>query len=155
MQRLSQLVLVLTGLMCSACVCHPSLYRNVAVDTPTRPNIKTSWSESHDYGFTSVGQFLLNRGESTDNGKLGIRVVDFLPSKCRSLFAEYPDPPRVVLEFYRPGDKLVLCTVTLDGPIANSSIDREEMCGNKTGFSVVGINGLNTHDGWVSFDLRK
>ncbi len=155
MQRLSHILLVLIGLTCSGCVCHPSLYKNVPADTPTRPNIKSSWTESHDYGFTSVGQFLLNRGESIDNGKLGIRVVDFIPSKCRSLFAEYPDPPKVVLEFYRPSDKHVLCTVTLDGPIANSSIDREEMCGNKTGFSVVGINGLNAHDGWVSFDLRK
>ena len=102
-----------------------------------------------------MGQFFLSRGESTDNGKLGIRVVDFIPSKCRSVFAEYPDPPRVVLEFYRASHKQVLCRVTLDGPIANFSIDREEMCGNRTGFSVVGINGLNAHDGWVAFDLKK
>jgi hypothetical protein len=155
MLRLSHILLVIIGLTCSGCVCHPSLYKNVPTDTPTRPTVKTSWTESRDYGFTSVGQFVLSRGESTDNGKLGIRVVDFVPSKCRSLFAEYPDPPKVVLEFYRPADKQTLCTVTLDGPIANSSIDRAEMCGNKTGFSVVGINGLNAHDGWVSFDLRK
>jgi len=136
-------------------VCYPSLYKNVPTDTPTRPNAKSSWTERHDSGFTSVGQFVLNRGESIDNGKLGIRVIDFKSSKCPSLFAEYPDPPKVVLEFFRPTDKQVLCTVTLDGPIANSSIDREQMCGDKTGFSVVGINGLNAHDGWVSFDLRK
>jgi hypothetical protein len=102
-----------------------------------------------------VGQLVLSRGESTENGNLGIHVVGFIPQKCRSLFAEYPDPPQVILEFYRPSDKQVICTVTLDGPIANSTIDREEMCGNRTGFSVVGINGLNAHDGWVSFDLRK
>jgi hypothetical protein len=155
MPRHSYILLVLFGIVCSGCVCHPSLYKNVPADTPTRPSIKSSWTERNDYGFTSVGQFVLNRNESIDNGKLGIRVVDFVPLKCRSLFAEYPDPPKVVLEFYRPSDKQVLCTVTLDGPIANSSIDREEMCGNKTGFSVVGINGLNAHEGWVSFDLRK
>ena len=155
MQHLSPKLFVLIGLMCSGCVCHPSLYRNEPVDTPTRPSIQSSWTESHHYGFTSVGQFVLNRGESIDNGKLGIRVVDFVPQKCRSFFAEYPEPPRVVLEFFTPGDRQVLCTVTLDGPNANTSIDREEMCGSKTGFSVVGISGLNARDGWVSFDLRK
>ena len=155
MQHLSHSVFILLALISSACVCHPSLYKNVPADTPTRPNVRSSWTERHDSGFTSVGLFVLNRGESIDNGRLGIRVVDFIPSKCQSLFAEYPDPPKVVLEFYRPDDKRIFCTVTLDGPIANSSIDREEMCGTKTGFSVVGINGLNAHDGWVSFDLRK
>ena len=155
MPRFTHISLVLASVICSACVCHPSLYKNVPSDTPIRPDIKSSWKESHDYGFTSVGQFVLNRGESTDNGQLGIRVVDFIPSTCRSIFAEYPDPPKVVLEFYRASDKQVLCRVTLDGPIANSSIDRQEMCGNRTGFSVVGINGLNARDGWVSFDLRR
>jgi hypothetical protein len=124
-------------------------------DTPKRPNIKSSWKESHDYGFTSIGPFVLNKGESTDSGQLGVKVIDFIPAKCKSALSEYPDPPQVILQFYRPSNHQVLCEVTLSGPVANTSIDREGMCGTKTGISVVGINGLNAKDGWVSFDLRK
>jgi hypothetical protein len=36
---------------------------------------------------------------------------------------------------------------------ADSSIDREEMCGSRTGITMVGITGKNTKEGWVSFDL--
>src|SRR5689334_13579386 len=102
MLRLSHSVFVLLAMTASACVCHPSLYKNVPVDTPTRPNVTSSWTERHDYGFTSVGLFVLSRGESIDNGRLGIRVVDFIPAKCRSLFAEYPDPPRSFLNSTDP-----------------------------------------------------
>jgi hypothetical protein len=123
-------------------------------DTPKRPSIKSTWSESHDYGITSYGPFVLNKGESTDNGRLGVRVIDFIPRSCSSFFSHSPEQPKVVFQFYRPSDQQVFCEVTLHGP-ANSPIDREEMCGTKTGISVVGINGINAKDGWVSFDLRR
>jgi hypothetical protein len=38
---------------------------------------------------------------------------------------------------------------------ADSSIDREEMCGSRTGITVVGITGINAKKVWVSFDLRQ
>lgn len=65
-----------------------------------------------------------------------------------------PEQPKAIFQFYRPSDNHVLCELTLSGP-ANTSIDREGMCGTKTGISVVGINGINAKEGWVSFDLRK
>lgn len=102
-----------------------------------------------------MGLFILNRGESIENENLGIRAVEFTPSKCRALLAERPDPSRVVLEFYRPADKQIICRVTVNGPISNTSILGEEMCGERIAFSVIGVNGLNARDGWVSFDLRK
>jgi hypothetical protein len=123
-------------------------------DTPVRPNVKSAWTERHDFGTTSFGPLILSKGESSDNGSLGVRVVRFVPRSCRSVFSDSPEPPKAVLEFYRPSDKQVLCQVTLPGP-GNSSIDGDDMCGNKTGISVVGINGINAADGWVSFDLRK
>lgn len=123
-------------------------------DTPTRPTIKSTWSESHDYGMTRFGPLILNKGESSDNGSLGVKVIDFIPRSCSSFLSDSPEQPKAVLQFYRPSDHYVLCEVTLSGP-ANSSIDREEMCGTRTGISVVGINAINAKEGWVSFDLRK
>jgi hypothetical protein len=123
-------------------------------DTPQRPEIRSTWNESHDFGMTRFGPLILNTGESTDNGSLGVRILRFIPRTCSSFLSHSPDQPKAVFQFYRPSDHQVLCEVTLSGP-ANSSIDREEMCGKKTGIAVVGINGINAKDGWVSFDLRK
>jgi hypothetical protein len=122
-------------------------------DTPTRPTAKSTWNETHIWTVKSIGPLILNKGESSDNGALGVKVIDFIPRSCRSFLSDSPNPPKVVMQFYRPSDNQVLCEVRLSGP-ANSSIDSEEMCGTKTGVSVVGINGINAKDGWVSFDLR-
>lgn len=121
-------------------------------DTPTRPDIKSSWNERQYWGVKSLGPLILNKGESSDNGSLGVTVVDFIPRSCNSFFSHTPKPSQVVLQFYRPSDNQVLCTVTLSSR-TNTSIDGEEMCGTKTGVSVVGINGINAKDGWVSFNL--
>ena len=123
-------------------------------DTPTRPTVKSSWNERHISTFTSIGPLILNKGESSDNGSLGVRIVDFIPRSCGSFLDHSPEQPKAVFQFYRPSDNYVLCEVALSGP-ANSRIDLDELCGTKTGISVVGINGINAKDGWVSFDLRK
>jgi hypothetical protein len=123
-------------------------------DTPKRPEIKSTWNESHDFGMTRFGPFILSTGESIDNGSLGVRIVRFIPRSCGSFLDHSPEQPKAVFQFYRPSDHQVLCEVPLSGP-ANSRIDLDEMCGAKTGISVVGINGINARDGWVSFDLRK
>jgi hypothetical protein len=128
-------------------------YLSQMKEDSARPNIKPNWNEKSGNGF--IGVFVLGKGKSIDNGQLGVKVVNFTPSKCRSFWSEYPDSPQVTLQFYRPADHQVLCEVTLPGPMSNSSIDKEDMCGTKTGFSVVGIDGMNTKDEWVSFDLRK
>jgi hypothetical protein len=126
----------------------------MARDTPNRPTIKSTWNESYDYGFTMVGPFVLNKGESTDNGVLGVKIIDFIPRTCSSFLSHNPAQPSAVFQFYRPSDQSVICEVTLSGP-ANTRIDLENMCGAKTDVTVVGINGINAKEGWVSFDLRK
>jgi hypothetical protein len=123
-------------------------------DTPDRPNIKSTWNESQIYGFTSIGPLILNKGESTDNGSIGVKVIDIIPRNCSSFLSHSPQPPKAILQFYRPSDHQVLCEVTLSGP-GNSPIDWEDICGTKVGISHVGISGINAKEGWVCFDLRK
>ena len=120
----------------------------------TRPTKDSRWKDAHVGAIDIMGFFVMSRGESTDNGNLGVKVVDILPAKCRAAFAEFPDDPQVILQFYRPADHQVLCEVTLSGR-SNTSIDRPDSCGSKTGVSVVGIAAINAKDGWVAFDLRK
>lgn len=150
MRYILQILLAIFALSTGSCCQLSPMSR----DTPVRPSIKSTWSERHDFGMTSFGPLILSKGESTDNGSLGVRVVGFIPRSCPSFLSDSPEQPKVVFQFYRPSDNQVLCQVTLSGP-ANTSIDRADMCGTKTGISVVGINGINAKDGWVSFDLRK
>jgi hypothetical protein len=123
-------------------------------DTPTRPTVKSSWSERHDWTVTSFGPLILNKGESSDNGSIGVKVIDIIPRNCSSFLSHSPQPPKAILQFYRPSDHQVLCEVTLPGP-GNSPIDWEDICGTKVGISHVGISGIKAKEGWVSFDLRK
>src|SRR6185369_8280564 len=127
----------------------------MARDTPGRPTVESSWRESQlTVGVTSFGPMVLNKGESTENGWLGVKIIGFIPRSCPSFLSHSPEQPKAVFQFYRPADHQILCEITLSGP-ANTSIDRDEMCGEKIGISVVGINGINAKEGWVSFDLRK
>ena len=144
-------LLAILGLSSGSC-CQLS---PMARDTPKRPTVKSSWREFHlTVGVMGFGPLVLNKGESTENEWLGVKIMDFIPRSCPSFLSHSPEQPKAVFQFYKPADHQILCEVALPGP-GNISIDRDEMCGNKTGISVVGINGINAKEGWVSFDLRK
>jgi len=44
-----------------------------------RPQNVRGWQESQVGAITIKGQFVLNKGESTDNGRFGVRVLDIYP----------------------------------------------------------------------------
>jgi hypothetical protein len=99
------------------------------------------------------GPFVLRKGESTENGQLGVRVADILAPKCSTRFAESPERAQVILQFYDPSSKQVLCEATL-AENSNASIDREGICLGKVDVMVVGTAGVNTDEKWAVFDLR-
>jgi hypothetical protein len=50
---------------------------------PTRPANLTGWHvEPRRDGVTFVGDFVLSKGESTDNGEIGVKVVDIAATPC-------------------------------------------------------------------------
>jgi hypothetical protein len=125
------------------------------VKQPTPPDKNRAWvEEKQSWGSIFIGPFYLRKGESTEKGKLGLKVIDIVPGGCRSSVAEYPDPAKVVLQFYEPSTKKVLCQATLDDQ-SNTGIDRPELCGGKIDITVVGVIAINTNDKWAVFDLRK
>ena len=140
---------VVCGLDSQGC-CH-----SPKVKQPTPPETNRAWvEEKQSWGGIFIGPFFLRKGESTENGKLGVKVIDVIPGRCRSAMAEYPDPARVVLQFYEPQSKGVFCQLTLDDG-SNTSIVGPEDCGNQIDISVVGMIAINTDDKWAVFDLRK
>ena len=119
---------------------------------PNRPSVTSSWSERTDFGVRSIGFFVMNKGESIDNGQLGVKVIDVLPKECKCMSCE-PTYPRVRIAFYRPSDNKVLCED--DFFQGSSSFDIRPKCDPTMGISVISINAINTKEKWASFDLRK
>jgi hypothetical protein len=103
------------------------------------------------FGVRTVGFFVMNKGESIDNGLLGVKVIDVLPKECKCMSCE-PTYPRVKIAFYRPSDNKILCEGEFQG---NASLEIMAKSDPEMGISHIGINAINTKENWVSFDLRK
>ena len=116
-----------------------------------RPANLRGW-KPYQLGTVNIeGAFVLTKGEHTDNGKVGIRVLDIYPAECK-LFSE-PVPAKAKLEFYQVSSSDTLCTATLgEGSIG---LDNPNVCGTKVEWTTMYVNGINIRDSWVSFDLRK
>ena len=143
------LLLILISLSSASC-CRP-----IDMDSRSaKPAKESLWQSQHANFIDTMGFFVMSKGESTDNGTLGVKVVDILPSKCRSAFSERGNYPKIILQFYHPHNHQVVCEVALDGG-SNTAIDIPDRCGTKTDISVVGIAALSVKDSWVAFDLRK
>lgn len=119
---------------------------------PERPKVSSSWSERSFFGVTSIGFFVMNKGEAIDNGRLGVKVAEVTPQECKCISCE-PTSPRVRIAFYRPSDNKVLC----EGEFSRGSarLDKLPNCDPSIGISVISVNAINTKEEWVSFDLRK
>lgn len=99
------------------------------------------------------GPFVLRKGESTDNGKIGVKVFDIISARCRTHLAEFPDNAKVVLQFYDPAARQTLCEATVPEN-TNARIDLPDVCEGKVDITVVGVTEVNTNEKWAVFDLR-
>ena len=137
------LILLLIFASCGPCMEPPH--------QPTRPSSVEGWKDVYDQssGVRYRALLLLRKGESSDNGKCGVKVADILEAKpcCGD-----PGPDcyrRARIQFYNPADGRVLCEVESQS-LGNSVI----RCGDALGVSVIGMGAINTAEGWVVFDLR-
>ena len=146
-------VLILAASLFSAGCCNQQLWRRVQ---PKRPQMPTGWRERPEPSWNGLlmGPFLLEQGQSVENQRIGVRVVNVNPATCRSVFAEYPDRAEAVLEFYEPSNGKPLCQATVSEN-SNVGIDRPEICGGKIRINTVGVLDINSDEKWVIFDLRQ
>ncbi len=116
---------------------------------PTGPFKVDGWKRTKDSAVTYCAVLLLRKGESSDNGKFGVRVTNIQEANpcCgdQSPLCER----RARIQFYRPSDGRVLCELEPSAG-ANTVID----CADEIGVSVIAIRAINTSEGWVLFDLR-
>jgi hypothetical protein len=122
------------------------------LNEPERPSKVRGWDEWRDGGTVIKGIFLLNKGESTDNGKTGIRLVETYPGKCGLFPFGEREYPKAKLQFYRVSDQAVLCEsiffrggMRLVPPICETDLE----------WSGIEINDINSKDKWIVFNLRE
>ena len=143
--RNSQVVALVT--LCiwalAGCACPPEKPQ------PKRPDTVHGWKALDEDGYQVVGDLLLRIGESSDNGVLGVSVVDTSPPKPCSHEGPYAYP-NATIRFFRPSDHTVLCEHTwIPGGISLGAFCAQDL----------GINGLgleiNSQEGWVHLQLEK
>ena|SRR6266404_4961067 len=144
MQHLLTVVLVSATLLmgCGRCTKSPP-------PQPSGPLKVDGWQRTKDDGVKFCAVLLLRKGESSDNGKFGVRVTDIIEADpcCGD-----PSPlcdRRARIQFFRPSDGCILCELE-PSDRGNNSIS----CADQIGVNVIGIRAINTAEGWVLFDLR-
>jgi hypothetical protein len=99
---------------------------------------------------------VLKKGESSDNGKVGVRVVDIVAGDPCASYGTLKSLTSVKLQFYQPSPQRVICEDTFNSGSGASLL--AEPCGQRIadfGISAISINAINATEGWVWFDLRK
>lgn len=97
-----------------------------------------------------MGRFALHKGESTDNGKIGVKIVDVFMPPCQSPFAE-PPKPIVSIQLYDAADRHVICE---DGFSTTGTTLLDFACSKGSRY-FVDVEGINTRDKWVAFSLGR
>lgn len=120
------------------------------IGSPTRPLSVRGWG-ANQVGSTSIkGEFLLNKGESTDNGIIGVRLIDLYPAKYHLLDA--PDLPKAKMQFFKAQEKTVICEGVFTR--GGNRLDLTDVCNDFLVWKVIYIRDVNYNEGWVFFDLR-
>ena len=106
-------------------------------------------------GVDTVGMLVLKKGEFSDNGKVGVRVVDIIAGDPCAGYGTLQSISRVKMQFYQPSQQRVICEDTLNAGSGNSLIAGP--CGQRIGdfgITAISINAINATEGWVWFELR-
>jgi len=147
MSSLAKILLSLSLVFASSC-CWPDS------EQPVRPKNVLGWKESTAGGVRSICILVLNKGESSDNGEIGVKVVDIIPADPCAHRGTFHGSRRVVLRFFRPSDQKVLYEDTFTE--GSGTLDSPHHCGSDVaGVTAIHINAINTAEGWVYFDLRN
>jgi hypothetical protein len=120
---------------------------------PSYPTNVTGWKDYQENGAQQRGNFVLKKGETTDNGKIRIKVLDITAPDPFAESGTWSSLPKAQLEFVRVSDQKVLCTHTYaEREGRRLSAD----CGeNLVEYGLLGISirAINLKEQWVFFAL--
>ena len=119
---------------------------------PNRPTDVRGWKESTSGTVNYICSLVLNEGESSDNGKIGVKVITIIPPDLCAERDSFLGTARAKLKFFSPSDGQVVCEVTvLDR--ANADLESSSYCGPNQMLKVISVNAINTKEKWIAFSL--
>lgn len=146
----TKLLLILTFIYAGTGNC--CLYPSRQISQPKHPDNVRGWKDTEVNGVHVIAELVLRKNESSDNGNIGIEVVDILPPEQCVEPNSSLGQPRVVLRFYHPSDRKVLCEDTFR--VASARLDSSPCnLAGKSGMMVINVRAVNTMDEWVWLDL--
>jgi len=120
---------------------------------PAYPTEVVGWRD-YKIGTTSLrGNFVLRKGEATDNGKLQIKAVDLMAPECTGDAGNYAERARVRFEFTRLSDRKLLCSETFPENGGRSLFGLCPDIPKEFNILDVSVQAINLKDGWVFFFL--
>lgn len=128
--------------------------RRPQLPEPTPPTVVRGWQDFEESGVHYVGEFILKKGQSTDNGQIGVSLVDVIPAKpCAD--EGYFSYPKAVIRFYRVSDQEVLCEATFLAGGGGTLLNSPSYCGTNIDLTGLSLMSVNTTDGWAHFALSN
>lgn len=117
---------------------------------PSRPNQVRGWQEFGSGPSKSIGEFVLQKGQSTDNHIVGVQLVDTV--KGRSCSGTESTGPSALVRFFRVSDQETLLELQLTaGNTRLINFNRPLV--EEYGLDTIFIRGINTQDSWIWFEL--
>lgn len=120
------------------------------ITSPTPPAAVHGWQKYQSGSVTVQGEFVLHKGESSDNGQFGIRVMDTYPAKTHLL--DSPEMPKAKIQFYRVKDQALICEGVFTR--GSNSLTLPDLCNDRLPWSVIYVRDVNDSEKWVFLDLR-
>lgn len=143
-----RLITITALALCLAACCRP-----IQRDEPSFPKVIAGWKEYQDQGVKMLGNFVLRKGESIDNGKVQIRLLEVVPGNPCADAGEFQYQARAKIQFISLPDHSDLCA---DLYAEHSSSSFSGACESKLGgrgVSYVRVIAINLKDGWVFLGL--
>src|SRR5262245_37471055 len=149
MKTISVLALVMLSLSTGGCCTYEPRVE------PAYPQSVSGWKERSERGVRIRGDFVLKKGDSTDNGKIQVKIIDLIPPDPCAEAAAFQRNARARIQFVRLSDNKVL----LDDLFATRGTGRLSTTEGtdfyeEFGVSVIYIYDINLKDGWVYLELR-
>lgn len=143
------------GLMTQCCCPKPQ-----HTDQPY-PRDVSGWRERSERGITIHGNFVLRKGETTDNGKIQVGLVDIIPPDPCAEVGTFQRQARARIQFIRVADQRVLCEDTYAerggrdfSPDECQSSASDISALSELGVEALYVNAINLREKWVFFEIR-
>ena len=127
---------------------------------PPYPNELVGWPGRADKGGFIVRDFLLRKGESTENGKITVRLVELLPGDPCTEAGDFRHLARARVQFLRISDEKILCEDVF-GDSGTSTLSASNCQGDPQGLATLSDSGvhavyasINVREAWVYLQLR-